>query len=142
MLASILGTTLLLDAQASNFASAEDEAQAGAGTAVLLVCVLFGVFWLTLKLLTPTAEKPHSPRSSRRPVLIETRPTKRQGTPRQSVAAATAPPGACRIISLYAVTPGQLPHEYNVGDRSGTRGLASVNASVNAANRAPSWHRT
>ena len=46
--------------------------------------------------------------------------------------AATAPPPVVaarartrrRIITLYDVTPGQRPHEYNVGDAAGTRGSA------------------
>ncbi|HEY3253773.1 MAG TPA: hypothetical protein VGJ91_07490 [Polyangiaceae bacterium] len=33
-----------------------------------------------------------------------------------------------RVISLYSTTPGQSPHEYNIGDTRGTRGSALVRA--------------
>ena len=40
----------------------------------------------------------------------------------QSVAARVGTPVRRSVITLHAVTPGQRPHEYNVGD--GTRGSA------------------
>ena len=33
-----------------------------------------------------------------------------------------------RVILLHSITPGQSPHEYNVGDNQGTRGSALVRA--------------
>ena len=44
----------------------------------------------------------------------------------------TEPPPSSRrrrLIALYDVTPGQTPHEYNLGDSAGTRGVS------------PAWNR-
>lgn len=66
------------------------------------------------------------PASQRRP--IPSPPSSRRRTeesaPSSRGDASTPPASGSRVISLHAVTPGQEPNEYNVGDTEGTRGAA------------------
>jgi len=121
MFASVLQTTLLWSAQASNFVVEDDASDLSLFGALGVVLFILGGVWLIALLLHSDARAPQS----RRPV-----PVVQRARPVAAVQGGKSDPAvrriARRVIRLHAVTPGLLRHEYNVGDPSGTRGSALV----------------
>jgi len=91
---------------------ADAEVWAGLGTAF----VIFALVWLLIKFLPPDSKTAPARRTSRVPVMAK---------PRRPTVGAVRPIPR-RVIRLHAQTPGQSQHEYNVGDRSGTRASALI----------------
>ena len=69
----------------------------------------------------PASQRGAPPVSSRAPASQRAEGPLSQRAP---VSEASALRVRRRVILLHAVTPGQTPHEYNVGDDAGTRGAA------------------
>jgi len=131
--ASIAQTALLLSAHASNYVRADGD---GDSPAWLQIGGLVMAFWLIgLWLRPPPLRKKRARRQ--RPARVSPLNDWRTESDVESAKAysttsvqagppeewSSAPESSQRrVISLHAVTPGQSQQEYNVGDRSGTRG--------------------
>jgi len=126
MFASLIRTALLLSGQAGN-AGTDADALDTFWLLLSFACVIFGGLWLLVKFVPIGAKPPQSTRSSYAPPAPRSR--RAPAAPRTQRAVKEPAPRALRpiprrVIRLYAVTPGQSQHEYNVGDPLGTRGSA------------------
>jgi hypothetical protein len=94
-----------------------------------LLTALFVFALILLLLLVIAVWRAASPRSKPavRSQVVAGRASR---APHAAVAgnAAGRSPARRRVISLHSTTPGQSPHEYNIGDNQGTRGSALVRA--------------
>jgi len=92
-----------------------------ADTDELLVVLSFLALGLLLLLLAGGAMLAKASRRRKPVASAKPRPVRSAGATRRL-------PVRRRVISLHATTPGQSPHEYNIGDNQGTRGSALVRA--------------
>jgi hypothetical protein len=120
MFASLIRTALLLSGLAGN-AGVDADALDVFWLLLSTTCVILGGLWLLVKFVPAGTKPPQSARSSRVPA--KPRASRRQSTVEPTTPRALRPIPR-RVIRLYAVTPGQSQHEYNVGDQFGTRGSA------------------
>ncbi|HYQ00694.1 MAG TPA: hypothetical protein VER96_18575 [Polyangiaceae bacterium] len=111
MFASLIETALLSSEQVEGSLTGLDSESFAFG------CILATAFTIVAMILLvkvfPAAKAPQSQRSPRAPRSQREPPRSPRSVPR-------------RVIRLYAVTPGQAEHEYNVGDPRGTRGSALI----------------
>ena len=80
-----------------------------------LCLALAGGTWLWLLIPAKT--------SLPQPPVADQAPLPAEGTP-----VIDGVPAVRRVIRLHSTTPGQSPHEYNIGDNQGRRGSALVRA--------------
>ena len=81
-----------------------------------LCLAMAGATWLWLS-IPAKASLPQPP------VADPSAPLPAEGTP-----VIDGIPAVRRVIRLHSTTPGQSPHEYNIGDNQGRRGSALVRA--------------
>jgi len=127
MFASLIRTALQLSGQAGN-AGTDADALDTFWLLLSLGCLIFGGLWLLVKFVPMGAKPPQSTRSSHAPAPAAPPSRRTQASRTRRTVEPSAPralrPIPRRVIRLYAVTPGQSEHEYNVGDPLGTRGSA------------------